>query len=608
MAGRRPKANSNELDSRVITVNESYDEVIKMYLSALRIDSLEDKNKILDLLETLYDAMYLQYEYFNKFLDRWEKEQALCKAICEDVLPKIETTMQTLDDSTDEQIVSRWWTIYEKFYALAARNSFRHYILFLEWDKTKKTWEKRVDTLGAIIYYLNKMKYSNTLKLIRVSLPPGYGKSYMTTMWEAWCYGNDWNETIIRLSYSDTLVASFSNTLRNILKSERHRMVFPQFERMKDKLFEKETDEDWKLMGAELTNHTAQPRNGQITGKRGNIVVIDDIVKDSKEASSIALHEEIWTKYTTDWSSRALDGDQKTVAIGTMWSPYDLLNRIEEFESKFHDIVDDPIFPYTTISTDGSCVFISVPALDPDTDESTMPLVYGTQYFHKQREANDDYYWACVYQQHPIPLEGLEFDWNSLRKYTTIPRDDITGESLLNKVCYASLDPARKGKDNVSMPIFNRIGDDWYLLDCIFEKKPMSDLYDDIVNAIIKYNICYLVLENNTDTSLGFLINKMLKEKGFYNCTIKEHYSTANKEARIRDQRGVIKKRIMFPDKDKINRKSSLGRFMENVTTYCFDYPNKNDDANDSLALFTEEYVTENINTVGTIEAILRSF
>lgn len=187
-------------------------------------------------------------------------------------------------------------------------------------------------------------------------------------------------------------------------------MVFPQFERMKDDLFEKETDEEWKLRGASLTSHNAQPRNGQVTGKRGNIVIIDDIIKDSKEAESINLHNEIWTKYNTDWLSRALDGEQQTVVIGTMWSPYDLLNRIQEFESKFSEIVDDPIFKYTEKAKDGSSIFINVPALDLDTDESTMPQVYTTQYFRKQREANDDYYWACVYQQRPIPLTGLEFD------------------------------------------------------------------------------------------------------------------------------------------------------------------------------------------------------
>lgn len=189
-----------------------------------------------------------------------------------------------------------------------------------------------------------------------------------------------------------------------------------------------------------------------------------------------------------------------------------------------------------------------------------------------------------------------------------MPKDDITGKSLLNSMCYASLDPARKGKDNVSMPILNRVGDDWYLLNVLFEQKPMSELYTTICDYIIQYNICHLVLENNTDTSLGYLLNKMLNERGFFNCNIIEHYSTANKEARIRDQRGIVKRRILFPHKNKVLRKSAIGRFMENVTTYSFEQPNKHDDANDSLALFCDEFINNNKNAAGTIEAMSRLF
>ena len=70
-----------------------------------------------------------------------------------------------------------------------------------------------------------------------------------------------------------------------------------------------------------------------------------------------------------------------------------------------------------------------------------------------------------------------------------------------------------------------------------------------------------------------------------------QHANTVKKEMRILQNSGLIKKLIFFKDKTRYKANSDYGRLMKNLRTYSFDYPNKNDDAPDSLALFITEIV-----------------
>jgi hypothetical protein len=85
----------------------------------------------------------------------------------------------------------------------------------------------------------------------------------------------------------------------------------------------------------------------------------------------------------------------------------------------------------------------------------------------------------------------------------------------------------------------------------------------------------------------------MLEERGIFWCSITEKYSTKKKERRINDSQGVIRKMMVFKDKKCYKVNSDYGKFMKNFTTFSFDYPNRNDDAPDSLALMVTEIILE---------------
>ena len=246
---------------------------------------------------------------------------------------------------------------------------------------------------------------------------------------------------------------------------------------------------------------------------------------------------------------------------------------------------------YVMEATDGYAVFIKVPLLD-ENDESTCEVVMTTAEARRMRDTSDPFSFSCVYQQEPIAPTGLEFADENLQHYEELPKNE-KGEELCLPYAFAVLDPARRGKDNVSMPIFRADGEKYYFIDCIFQKKAMTELYDEIVSKIIEHTITKFVIENNIDTSLKTLLEGKLKAKGYYLCEIIEKYNTVKKEDRIRDARGDIKRLVLFKDKKLYKPNTDYGRFMKNFTTYSFDYPNKFDDAPDSMAMFRTEVILD---------------
>ena len=425
------------------------------------------------------------------------------------------------------------------------------------------------------------------------SYPPSTGKSVTLTYWTAWLFGVDRNNSIIRLSYSDDLVAGFSRTVREIITDKRYRDVFPEYQQYGDNPFSTKEVYNWKLKDTNVAHsHIAVSRDGQVTGKRANkAMIFDDMTKGAEEATDSKKHQDIYNQWTGNWINRR-DGDStKFVFAGTMWSPEDILNRIIQDREAISELVPSKQFKYVWESKDSSTVVIRVPLLD-ENDETTCEAVMTTEEARQLRDVTDDFQWACVYQQDPIPAEGLDFADELLNHFDRLPVNE-DGTPAYSNYSLAVLDTTRKGRDNISMPICKTDGKNYYMIDCIFKKKGITDLYDEIVAKIEEHHITWLVIENNTDTSLKTLLDEMLEKRYIYYCNITEKYSTVVKERRINQNQGTIRKMLYFKNKKDYKPNSDYGRFMKNLTTYSFDYPNRNDDAPDSATLFVTEIILE---------------
>lgn len=509
---------------------------------------------------------------------------------------KLIPILHKLIEGSKIENMALFFDYYKRTYCFCARRDFECFVDYIEWNMPRKVLANRRNVLKPYVDALNRIAFDDRLQYLVVSYPPSMGKSYLATLFTAWGYGISINNSVIRMSYSDELVLGFSRTVKGIISSPEFAEIFPLFKLYNGKPFEVERESDWKIKNANVpkSNHIARTRNGSTTGERASFAIIfDDMTKGAEEANSEKAHRDIYDKWNTEWWNRRDGVRCKFIFVGTQWCNEDILNRIIEDRNKVSRLKNTDN-PYVMESEDKSTIVIRVPMLD-ENHKTTCSEVYPQQIAEQIEQNTDPFLFSCVYQQDPLPVSGREFAWENLRTYLNLPSD-------LESYCMASLDTARKGKDNVSMPIFKPDGNgNYYFVDCIFKQKPMEDLYDEIIEKIIQHRIIKLVIENNIDTSLKTLLTDRLKQRGVNWCEIIEKYNTVKKEERIKNNRGIVQKFVVFLDKTLTKPNSDYGRLMENMTKYSFDKPNLHDDSVDSVCMFASEIIVGKFNFIKPI-------
>lgn len=580
-------------------MSEDYSKIISAYHKAFLSCNYIDLKKLYTVASGLYDAMYQHYDYCEE-KDLINQEYRICQIIDEDVLSKLD---EAFTHCKNIKLAEKIVDLRKLFFALSARRNLKNFALYIEQYKRKKVWDKTMETMESVFHYADKFAVSKKLNLMRASMMPSMGKSYTANLFVAQSVGNNPNVQILRITYSDKLCVSTTRQTCDIINSKAFREVFPRYASIpKEKMFKSETSYSFCICDCEdQYNLNASTREGQSTGLRAQILIIDDLLKDDSESYNKDLHKTLLNRYESTWSSRADDESLKIMLLGTMWADTDLLNVLYDREADDDDLIPDPNRKYVEVSKNGKSVWIGIPALDK-YGQSTCPKRYSTGFLKKKRKNMDRFLWMCVYQQNPIAPDGLDFDYSNLKQYEEIP-------PYIKSGIYATLDPARKGKNFVSMPIFYKVetGDEndnqFALVDFLYKKKAMKELYDEIVEKIIEHRIRHLLVENNTDTSLKYVLEEKLHEKGYYGCIIEEKYSSENKEQRIMNNQGFVRGNIFYPKKGMYPPNTDVGKAMESLTSYSFNYPNKFDDAIDSVVLFTMKYIDKNANDFPEVDS-----
>lgn len=493
---------------------------------------------------------------------------------------------------------------------MSARTNFEDFVRYYEWDENEKFFEPRYSVLSAYAYYLNRMVFDPNFTLLIVNLPSGTGKTYLEKLHEAFSFGVDPTGTCLYLCSNDDVVKGGSRTVLEIIKSEKFGEVFPnmKYDKTDKTYFLKETEAEWKLRDCKLVaSYYAKTTQSNVVGCRASKTIhIDDLYADYKEALDENLNNYFYNKFVTVWRKRYIQNKQpKVIITGTMWSPTDFIVKVIDQTKREDNFIPSKKFKYVLINNEDNketSAIIQIPAMDYDTGESTCPNLWKTEMLEKEKATMDTYLWETNFQQRPTSPESLEFDWNNLKLYTEKPSNIYDG-------AISVIDGTRKsGKDFFAMPIFIPYDGDFALVDCIFTRIASTELVSDIVDKMLEYNIRVLIIETNVDGGLKKLILDEFQKRQLYcSCDIREKYNTMQKATRIEMEKGIIKRRIWFPDKKFFGKTSHLGKFMNNFTLYNSQGVNRNDDAPDSTAMFTSEIIGEK-HKAKKVKAIKRPF
>jgi predicted phage terminase large subunit-like protein len=132
-------------------------------------------------------------------------------------------------------------------------------------------------------------------RFVSISMPPRHGKSiYCSVFLAAWFLGMYPEKNVILISYSEDYALQWGRVVRDILT----RYGKPLFGRTVDKGASSNTD--WK-MERSIGGMISVGVGGGITGRGGDLIIIDDLIKNRQEAASDATK-----KYQTRASIDAL--------------------------------------------------------------------------------------------------------------------------------------------------------------------------------------------------------------------------------------------------------------------------------------------------------------
>lgn len=218
------------------------------------------------------------------------------------------------------------------------------------------------------------------IKRLILSVPPRHGKSELVTVrYSAWSIETNPEKRVIIGAYNQTLANKFSRKIRRIVES---RIPLNK---------ERTAVEDWETLKG--GGCRAVGVGGGITGQGGNLIIIDDPVKNREEANSETYREKVWDWYKDDLYTRC-EPDASIILIMTRWHDDDLAGRILG-------------------SDDGSnWTLINLPALAEDNDllgrqpgAALCPDRYDEKELASIHTVMGNSFYA-LYQGRPLPAEG----------------------------------------------------------------------------------------------------------------------------------------------------------------------------------------------------------
>lgn len=592
---------------------------VKEYASALKLKEVLNNDKensngfysfMVEFKNWLYSSIH-NYLTPNKYDINYENTiRVYCNYIRDKIIivcrKKIKYYRENHHIEDRIKFLNNWINLEDDFMALACYRDLKLTALYLERGKSNKLWADTMPLFENFFDYSQKMVFGEKIKLIRASYFPGAGKTFAANILCAWWFGYDSEMSILRITYSDDLCKIFVQQIAAIIDSQQFRKIFPQFNvgegiGNRDLYQTYSIELGFKFKFSSVNNFFASTRDGQTTGKRGKVLIIDDLTKGEKEAYDEKLHKSMQNRYDFEWTTRTDTSYQPVIALGTMWSNLDLLNVLKARANKVCDIVKDDKYKYTEIAKrDGNIesIFISTPMLDYDTDETTCPKRYNTKDMQEKRDVMDEFLWNAVYQQRPTPPSEFLFAYSNLLTYddNNIPKELFNG--TCETQCYAFMDPTRKGNDYLALGIFKRYkkGQDkswskWYLIDCIFEQAAQREMIYPIATKLMNHKVTKLGIENNIDGSLADLLHSKLKELKSQYVDIEEIYSTDNKQVKIRMAAFGMRTEIIYPCAKMYALNSPMGKAMQQLTTWAGSQKyGDHDDFPDMVAMFVKYF------------------
>lgn len=488
----------------------------------------------------------------------WEEEQRALKAQAQ----------------SDAEIQKHLGLLKRQQKAVEARTTFMPFIKFTSPDpedpndiersryKDAKHHRSIARVLEAIIN--GEVDYT----FVILTMPPRHGKSeQVSRKLPAWLLGRFPDQHGVVATYNDDFAADFGKDVRSIVKTPQFKQVFPSVQLVRgggasDKLITTAGGK-WAFVG----------RGGSLTGQGAHVLILDDLIKDAKEAGSQAIRDQAWDWFTKVAMTRRM-GRKIVIMTFTRWHSDDPIGRLT-----------DPENPHYNAKLAKKIKIINIPAIaeedDPLGRKPGEPLwpdgpdKFDLEFLEEQQSL-DPLGFAALYQQRPSLLDGDLYKRENIRFYkpNELP-DDL-------RVYGASDHAVATGQRN-DFTVLLKFGVDKqnniYLLDCFWQKAKADVVVEALLN-MGRGNMKPLVWwaeKGHISKAIGPFLRKRMLETGTY-MNIREVTPSQDKATRAQSMVGRVAMGKLFFPIDAVWTEKAINQMMA--------FPNgTHDDFVDTLSL-----------------------
>lgn len=211
-----------------------------------------------------------------------------------------------------------------------------------------------------------------------VSVPPRHGKTETILHWIAWLLLRDPTLRIAYISYAHNFAGKQARKARKI--TARAGVSMGKINQLGY----------WDTEAGGCVQATGV--RGQLTGEGFHLIIVDDPVKNRREAESATIRTSSWEGFQNDIYTRqepanATHVGTSVIVVQTRWHKDDIAGHCirEGFE------------------------VVNLPALDPANDNALAPDMWPRETLLKIKRRVGPYAWASLYQGSPRPRGGAVF-------------------------------------------------------------------------------------------------------------------------------------------------------------------------------------------------------
>lgn len=405
---------------------------------------------------------------------------------------------------------------------------------------------------------------------LMINMPPRMGKSRTLVNFCKWVLGQDITNKIMTCSYNDDMAQEFSRYTRDGISEEQfypHDIVFsnifPGTQIKKgDASYKK-----WALEG-NFFNYLGAGTGGSITGKGGNITIVDDPIKDAEQAFNETALDKLWLWYTGTFKSRAeeIDGVPPIEIVNhTRWSDKDICGRILSNEREASE-----------------WFVLRLEAYYDQFNELLCPSLLSWDRYESLRRNVDRIIFIANYHQKETAGEGKLY--KNLKTYEDIPRD-VEGSPLFVGIINYT-DTADEGDDFLASIVGGEYNGEVYVLDVLYTQQGM-EITEPLTADLLANNAVQLAMIESNNGGRGFARNveRILWERfQTRKIAVNWHHQTKNKKARILTNATYIMNHFYFP----ADWHERWPEFYKAITSYLREGKNKHDDGPDALTGLAE--------------------